>query len=331
MTISSRRRGCLLRGRSASVGEARGAGPAGRQKAGGSLRKRRAGFASPLLKRAFTRFAREKRLAERRGGSAQSEADRRVQQEQGRKREALGLLAEGVAHDFNNILSGILGLTEIVIGRCLPPGSPALSYLEDVMEAGGRARDLIARIHCLGPAAGGRRSPCRLRALLEEVLPLAEEAMPPGARLKRDLRWKGAEVLADAGQIRQLLMNLLTNAVQSLAGLPGEVAVRLERTELTEALLPHPDLGEGTFACLTVADTGHGMAAATLSRIFDPYFTTRKQEGGKGMGLSLAQGIARRHGGAITVESERGKGSVFRVYLPLVPSGGGKRQRSGCG
>lgn len=246
---------------------------------------------------------------------------REAQLAQSRKREAMAVLADGIAHDFNNILSGILGLAEIVKGRCLPPTSPALSYLEDIVDAGARAKELIGQLRCLTLSGRDQRTPCRLHTLLDEVLTPVEVALPEGAGLKKAIRWKGAEILADAVQIRQMLLNILTNAVQSLDPLPGEIVVSLDRVEFTGPPLPHPDLKEGIFARLAVADTGGGIAAETLEKIFDPYFTTWKQKGGRGLGLSVAYGIARRHGGAVTVESEVGKGSLFTVYLPAISVG----------
>jgi len=273
------------------------------------------------------RFCREGRLLRQERVLGDIDASVRAKQEQekleaklaqSRKMEAMGVLADGIAHDFNNILSGILGLAEIVMSRCLPPKSPALGYLEDIVDAGGRAKELIAQLRCLALSGKDQRNLCRLHTILDEVLTLVEATLPEGTGLKKEIRWKRAEILADAVQIHQMLLNILTNAVQSLDHFPGEIVVSLDRIEFARCPLPHPDLKEGTFARLVVADTGCGITAETLDRIFDPYFTTRKQKGGKGLGLSVAYGIAKRHGGAVTVESEVGKGSVFTVYLPAV-------------
>jgi signal transduction histidine kinase len=243
---------------------------------------------------------------------------REAQLAQSRKMDAIGMLAEGMTHDFNNILSGILGLAEIVRTRCLTPESPARGYLEDILNAGDSAKEFIAQIRLLTAAGKENRSVCRLDEVLKEIVPLMEATLPAGAVLKTEMRWKKAAILADAAQIRQMLLNLMMNAVQALGPSPGEIDVSLDRVECLQRLLPHPDLRSGTFAQLTVADTGRGISVDNMSRIFDPYFTTRKQEGGKGLGLSAAYGIAKRHGGAITVESEVGKGSVFTVYLPVI-------------
>jgi two-component system cell cycle sensor histidine kinase/response regulator CckA len=248
---------------------------------------------------------------------------------QSRKMEAMGVLADEIAHDFNNILSGILGLAEIVITRCLPADSPARGYLEDILDAGGSAKALIAQVRCLAVSGTGNRNVCRLHKLLEEVMPLVEATLPKGADLKKEIHWKTADILADAAQIHQMLLNLLTNAVQALDHSPGEIVVSLNRVKFHQHLLPHPDLAGETFARLVVADTGQGIPAETMSRIFDPYFTTRKETGGTGLGLSVAYGIVKRHGGAVTVESEVGKGSVFTVYLPVISGRSAGNQRKG--
>jgi two-component system, cell cycle sensor histidine kinase and response regulator CckA len=254
-------------------------------------------------------------------GMEKKQERQEVQLAQSRKMEAMGVLAEGMAHDFNNILSGILGLAEIVNTRCLPPNSPARGYIEDILDAGGNAKELIAQIRCLAVSGTDNRNVCRLHKLLEEIVPLVEATLPRGICLKREIRWKTADILANATQIQQMLLNLLTNAVQALGHSCGEIVVSLNRVEFPQHLLPHTDLAEGTFAQLVVADTGQGIPAEAMSRIFDPYFTTRKQMGGKGLGLSVAYRIAKCHGGTVTVESEVGKGSVFTVYLPVISEG----------
>ncbi|MCX5820060.1 MAG: PAS domain S-box protein [Deltaproteobacteria bacterium] len=248
---------------------------------------------------------------------------------QGRKMEAMGVLADEIAHNFNNILSGILGLAEIVIARFLPPNSPARGYLEDILDAGGSAKELIAQIRCLAVSGTENWNVCRLHKLLEEVMPLVEAILPKGAGLKKEIHWKTADILANAAQIRQMFVNLLTNAVQALGHSPGEIVVSLNRVEFPQHLLPHPDLEEGIFAQLVISDTGQGIPAETMSRIFDPYFTTRKETGGTGLGLSVAYGIVKRHRGAVTVESEVGKGSVFTVYLPVISGRSAGRHSKG--
>jgi signal transduction histidine kinase len=241
-----------------------------------------------------------------------------AQLSQSRKMEAVGRLADGFTHDFNNILSGILGLTEIVVSRMLPLDSPARAYLEEILEAGGEAKARIAQIRSFGISGKGKREICRLPELLEGIVPLVEETLPAVARLSREIHWKDAAILADEAQIKQMLLNLLTNAVQALDQSPGEVVVSLSSVEFSDSPLPHPELTEGKYACLIISDTGEGIPAESLNRIFDPYFTTRKALGGKGLGLPEVYGIVRRYGGVVTVESEVCKGAVFTVYLPAI-------------
>lgn len=235
------------------------------------------------------------------------------------KLEAIGTLAGGIAHDFNNILAAILG--NVALARDdLAPGHPAQRSLAQVDLAAMRARDLVQQIL----AFSRRQSPAlvtlSLRPLVEDILGLLRVALPPGARLHTDLTDAPIHVQADATQLHQVLMNLCSNAAQSLQGQSGHVTVGLA------LLAPGAARSVGVVcdgvssgcAHLWVSDTGSGMDEATRLRVFEPFFTTKSVGAGTGLGLSVAHGIVIAHGGALTVDSRPGQGSTFHVYLPTV-------------
>jgi len=235
---------------------------------------------------------------------------------QSKKMEALGALADEIAHDFNNTLSGIMGLAEIVMTRCLPPDSPAQGYLADILSAGNRAKKVIAQTRSLAVAGAESRSSCLLHKIIEEALHLAEATLPAEITITREINWKKANILADPTRLHQMVLNLLTNAIQAIDNYPGRIVISLEKVELFAHSLPHPDLQAGIYAQLSITDSGRGISPENTGRIFEPFFSTRKAAGGTGMGLSTTYGIVRQCGGAVTVDSEVGRGSVFSVYLP---------------
>jgi PAS domain S-box-containing protein len=234
------------------------------------------------------------------------------------KLESLGVLAGGVAHDFSNLLVGILGNVALAQHE-LPPGAPAAALLRDVETAAVRASDLTAQM--LTYAGKGRLAaePVDLGALVAEMLHLLTVVISRRATLRTEFAPDLPEIAGDPTQIRQVVMNLITNASDALGDADGVITLRTEVIEATRALLASTyvdeDLPPGRYVCLTVADTGCGMDAATQARIFDPFFTTKFA--GRGLGLAAVLGILRGHGGAIQVESAPGRGSRFRVLLPI--------------
>jgi signal transduction histidine kinase/CheY-like chemotaxis protein len=231
------------------------------------------------------------------------------------KLEAMGTLAGGIAHDFNNILGAILGYAELAQAQAAP-GSAQQEQLDGVMNAGLRAKSLVQRILAFSRSGLGERLPVHVQAVVEEALDLLQAALPAGLGVRRDLRAGDAALMGDPAQVHQVVMNLLTNAVQASRP-PAEVAVSLAPRTLAAPLqATSGELPAGEVLELIVSDQGAGMDAAQIERIFDPFFTTKGVGVGTGLGLSLVHGIVAELRGAIDVRSEPGRGSSFTVLLP---------------
>lgn len=240
---------------------------------------------------------------------------------QAQKLEAIGTLAGGIAHDFNNVLGGILGNLAIAADEA-QNGQPVQHSLDQIRRAALRARDLVQRIQTFSRRDAPKLTPQPLQPIVEEVLALVQVASPAGVNLTSQLHPLDKPVLADATQLHQVLMNLCTNAWQSLQGQPGTVEVGLEELAFGPDASGRPaGLHPGPHAHLWVRDTGCGIAEAAQSRVFEPFYTTKSMTGGTGLGLSMVHGIVVAHHGAVTVDSEAGTGSCFHIYLPLQDPG----------
>jgi two-component system, cell cycle sensor histidine kinase and response regulator CckA len=235
---------------------------------------------------------------------------------QAQKIEAIGTLAGGIAHDFNNILSAILGFTELA-AYDVPQASAAGHCLREVLIAGKRAKELVQQLLAFSRKTMTERTPIRLHALLQEALAILRATLPSPVQLDTHIADEAGTVLADATQMHQVLMNLCANAEYAMRHTGGILEVRLEAVDVDAALASvHPDLKPGPYSRLTVRDTGPGMTPEVLERIFEPYFTTKPQGEGTGMGLAVVHGIVASHGGTMTVTSAPGQGTTFEVYLP---------------
>jgi signal transduction histidine kinase/ActR/RegA family two-component response regulator len=239
----------------------------------------------------------------------------RLQQSQ--KLEALGTLAGGIAHDFNNILGAVLGYGELAAQHSAA-GSPQRSYIDNIVLAANRARDLVARILAFSRPGVNTHEAVVLQEIVAETTGLLRAALPAPAHLELRLPAEPIVVLGDAAQLHQMLGNLVTNAAQALVA-DGEVDVSLEEVRFDAPReLSIGRVGRGRYACLQVRDTGQGIPEELLAKIFDPFFTTKSVGEGTGLGLSLVHGIVLDHNGAIEVQSRPGVGTSFRVYLPVV-------------
>ncbi len=244
----------------------------------------------------------------------------RLQQTQ--KMEALGTLAGGVAHDFNNILAVITGYTELLMLEA--EEDPGLcENLEQVLQASRRGADLVRQILTFSQQATPEKKPVDLRIVIKESLKFMRASLPATIEIRERLSMKSGTILGDSSQIRQVLMNLCGNAAQAMQDRGGVLEIRLEQVSLdSEVVAPFPDLEPGPYLRLTASDTGVGIPTRVIDRIFEPFFSTRGRGKGTGMGLAVVDGIVRAHGGTIRVESEEGKGTVFDVFLPMLEDEG---------
>ncbi len=233
------------------------------------------------------------------------------------KLEAIGTLAGGIAHDFNNILSPIIGYTEMALDD-MPESAPSRSDLSQVLAAAGRAKELIKQILSFSHLGEEKvLKPLDLSLVVKEVMKLLHASLPSSIEIKQNIH--KVAVLADAGQVHQVTVNLCTNAAHAM-GEKGTLKVSLDEMSLNAqdiAAMALLDIKPGRYARLSVSDTGHGMDVDAVNRIFDPYYTTKEVGKGTGLGLAVVHGIVKRHGGEIRVRSELGKGSVFDVLFPV--------------
>ena len=244
-----------------------------------------------------------------------------AQLRQAQKMEALGTLAGGVAHDFNNILGIIAGYAEMARWD-IPATDPTQEHLQEVIKAANRARDLVKQILAFTRQSVQEKKPIRIGPVVREVLKMLRASIPSTIEIRSDTD-NEATVVADPTQVHQVLMNLCANAAHAMSGNGGVLDVRVMAVCLSgEAVLPFPDLKPGRYVQVVVRDTGHGIDPAIMDRIFDPFFTTKGQGIGTGLGLSVVLGIVRSHGGAIDVESTPGMGTTFRVFFPEMKSAG---------
>jgi signal transduction histidine kinase len=251
-----------------------------------------------------------------------AEADRRELESQVRqvqKLESLAVLAGGVAHDFNNLLTSLLGNLELALLRTAPD-APSRRHLERIGEAARRAAELSQQMLAFSGRGNLMVQEADLSALVRDHLGTLRSLVPTPVSLSVELGEGLPRVRADVGQLRQLVRNLVVNAVEAVGGVPGRVTVatsacRLSREELRRTLVDD-GLPPGEYVALEVTDTGAGMDAATLARVFDPFFSTKFT--GRGLGLAVVLGIVRGHRGAIRVASEVGRGSTVAVLLPAL-------------
>jgi PAS domain S-box-containing protein len=239
------------------------------------------------------------------------------------KMQAIGILVGGIAHDFNNVPAAILGYTELALFK-VPCGSPGKRYLDDVLTAAKRARDLVQQILAFRRQAEVERKPVHVGAIVREALSLLRVSLPPTIAIRQYIDMEVGAALADSTQIHQMLMHLSANAEYAMRKAGGTLEVRLEAIELDDVTAGlHPHLAPGPYVRLTVQDTGEGMTPDVLERIFEPFFTTKGVGEGAGMGLAVVHGIVTNHAGAITVDSTPGQGTSFAIYLPRLPDGTG--------
>lgn len=242
-----------------------------------------------------------------------------VQLQQGQKMEAVGTLAGGIAHDFNNILMTIIGYAEMTDLFDLAADSSVKSHLEEICKAANRAKDLVRQILTFSRQTAKERLNIQLKPIVKEAVKFLKASIPATIEIRQNIKSEIGTVFADSAQMHQVVMNLCTNAAHAMRDKGGVLEVNLEDVDLDhEVASGFLDLKPGHYARLTVSDTGHGIDRNVMDRIFDPFFTTKPKGEGTGMGLAVVHGIVKDHGGAVIVESEPEKGTVFKIFLPRV-------------
>ncbi|WP_456473260.1 hybrid sensor histidine kinase/response regulator [Desulfolithobacter sp.] len=231
--------------------------------------------------------------------------------------EAIGTLAGGIAHDFNNILTPIMGYAELC-KISVPPDSQMAQYLDQVLLAAGRSRDLVRQILSFSRKSKQKKVPIDIRFVVKEVLKFIRAVLPADIRIEQRISTGDECVLADPTEIHQVIMNLCTNAQHAMSATGGTLSVSIEPEEVEEGLaVIHPDLRAGSYLVVRVSDTGCGIPEDIQDRIFEPYFTTKEEDRGTGLGLATVHGIVTGLGGAVLLDSEPGKGTVFELYFPV--------------
>lgn len=263
----------------------------------------------PAVMALITNISEQKALEEK-----TEEMEARIVQAQ--KMESIGTLAGGIAHDFNNILSALLGFTEIAMGETRPDTS-LRSDLEEVYSAGMRAKELVKQILAFARQSNDERQPIQISSIIKEVTRFLRSSIPSSIEILSDIRCK-SNVMGNPIQVHQVVMNLCTNAVQSMKGDKGTVHVSVEDVVVEEDDSIFPDLATGNYIKVQIADDGAGIAPENIDQIFEPYFTTKKIGEGTGLGLSLVYGIVESYGGKIRVRSSLGEGTTFTILLPTV-------------
>jgi PAS domain S-box-containing protein len=238
--------------------------------------------------------------------------------QQVQKMEAVGQLAGGVAHDYNNILtSTLLQLSMLLDDPNLPKGTK--STLRQLEREAQRAAGLTRQLLLFSRQQAIRRQPLDLHSVLARLLDMLRRLLSEDVQLEYPTGSDPLWVEADATMIEQVITNLCLNAQDAMAPKGGRLTIDTKLVELdAEATRVNPEASPGSFVCLSVTDTGRGMDSATLTRLFEPFFTTKEVGKGTGLGLSIVYGITKQHSGWVEVTSQVGKGSTFRVYLPAL-------------
>ncbi len=239
-----------------------------------------------------------------------------IQLQQSQKMEAIGTLAGGIAHDFNNILSAIMGNIEISLIGLAKENKLAIR-LKRVLEACERAKDLVLQILMFSRQGEQAQRPVYMNFIVKEVLKLIRASLPATIKIQQNITDEKKIVLSDPTHIHQVVMNLCSNAADAMKESGGVLGIILDSVEMNaETAKKYHKLSPGEYIRLTVTDTGHGMVPDVMKRIFDPFYTTKEQGKGTGMGLALVHGIVSKIGGAVHVISEPEKGSSFQVFFP---------------
>lgn len=245
--------------------------------------------------------------------SEQIKLERQLQQAQ--KMESIGRLAGGVAHDFNNVLSVIIGYSELLLNQ-IPPDDPVYGKIKAIYDAGSKASALTRQLLAFSRKQLLERKVISLNTIIKDFLKIFAKIVGEDIVFTTYLSPESCTVEADPGQIEQILMNLIVNAKDAMPN-GGEIIIETAVVQLDESYIEkHMEVKPGQYVLLSISDTGEGMDEDVKSKIFDPFFTTKEQGKGTGLGLATVYGIVKQHGGYIYVYSEKNKGTTFKIYLP---------------
>lgn len=237
-------------------------------------------------------------------------------QARSQKLEALGTLAGGIAHDFNNVLQAVIGRAALALDDLAPENS-AREHVVEIAAAGAHAGDLVRRLLSFSRPREHVRTALDLRGAVAEALKIVRATIPTLVEIKTTLGANVPVTLADATEIQQIVINLATNASHAIGARHGLIELTLDQVTMNGDLtLPTTELKPGVYARLTVSDNGSGMDPGVAARVFDPYFTTKRPGEGTGLGLAVVASIMRSLAGTVTVYSQPGKGTTFRLYFP---------------
>ncbi|MGO9117536.1 MAG: PAS domain S-box protein [Desulfomonilaceae bacterium] len=236
---------------------------------------------------------------------------------QAQKMEAVGTLAGGVAHDFNNLLTVVMGFSELLLAE-KDQKHPEYADLQKIFHAARSGADLVKRLLMFSRKSEPKPVPMNLNQQIVQVEKMLRRTISKMIDIHLDLSPDLPRINADPSQVEQVLMNLSINARDAMTD-SGKLTVKTEAVMLDEAYCRlHVEANPGEYVLLEVSDTGHGMDKETAEHIFEPFFTTKEMGRGTGLGLATVYGIVKQHNGHITVDSEVGKGTTFRVYLPAI-------------
>ena len=235
---------------------------------------------------------------------------------QSQKLESVGLLAGGVAHDLNNLLQPMMGFSELLLADS-SQSETARRHIQQIIRTGERARDLVQQLMAFGRKQVLEIRPLKLNGVITDFIRLLRRTLREDIQIRLELSPEIRDILADSSQVEQILMNLAVNAQDAMPG-GGILTIETENASLDEHFASLLSGGvPGDYVRLSVSDTGTGMEADTAARIFEPFFTTKELGKGTGLGLATVYGIVKQHGGNIWVYSEPGRGTTFKLYLPV--------------
>jgi signal transduction histidine kinase len=284
---------------------------------------------SHMLHKARQRATWNARMAQERLTELQREAHERARAEQRlrdtQKLESIGILAGGIAHDFNNLLTGIIGNTSLALATSRPD-NPIRRYLDAVLSDADRSAKLIQQLLAYAGKGEFVLSNVQVSQVVNKAADLVRPSIPANIQFSLASDPDLPAVRGGPHQIQQVVMNLITNAVEAVAEAPGVVSVTTKAVEIKDPDVAEPQIGElspGHYVCIEVTDTGSGIRPDVADHIFDPFFTTKFL--GRGLGLAAVSGIVRAHKGALQFRSAPGQGATFTVYLPVFQDRPGPR------